>query len=350
MELKNKIALALSGGGSKGAYIVGVLKYLIETNKFKDIQIIYGTSTGALVSCLMGAYVVTKNKYYFDELAKIYQTVTTKEVLNPNHNVAYWFAGSKGTLLSAMLFGGKSIFDTTPLEDLIAKYMTDDLLYDMIEAGMSEENPFEVGFCTYNLQEAKSEIFTNITHPNPDILRRAILASANQPVFMPPVKIIENSNRQYVDGGVDNYNPAEKLFESKVFNGVEQILTISTDPRKIEEDLTLVDSIVPYLERTLKLLVRGVFDTDLKVTQLYNLILKLKEFLPEETWKTFLAEEITPELQNFINRHLLNKKYVKISNIYPKKPILMDPLKFEPEKMRQVQVQGYREAKSLFED
>lgn len=350
MEIKNTIALALSGGGSRGAYTVGVLRYLIETDKIKNVRVLYGTSTGALISCCLGAYFATKERKYLDDLIEIYQTVTDKDILKANHNVAYWFAGKEGTLISALLFGGKSIYDTKPLENLIAKKMPNEVWDILFEAATRKENPIEVGFCTYNIQEAKSEVFSTLTHPNPDILRRAVLASANQPVFMPPVKILDNSKRQYVDGGLDNYNPAEKLFESKLFNDVEQILTISTDPRKIEEDLSIIDAIAPFLERTLKLLVRGVFDSDLKVTQLYNLILKIKDYLPKDVWEKFLNEEVSPELQSFINNHLINKRYVSISNIYPKKTIIMDPLKFDPEKMRQIQIQGYREAKALFED
>jgi predicted acylesterase/phospholipase RssA len=44
-------ALVISGGGSKGAFAVGVLKYLFQ-EKGHEYDIISGTSTGALIAPL----------------------------------------------------------------------------------------------------------------------------------------------------------------------------------------------------------------------------------------------------------------------------------------------------------
>mgnify|MGYP003351391504 CR=1 FL=1 len=46
---KKKKAIVLSGGGAKGAYEAGVLKYIIENWGFQ-FDIVVGTSAGALNS------------------------------------------------------------------------------------------------------------------------------------------------------------------------------------------------------------------------------------------------------------------------------------------------------------
>jgi predicted acylesterase/phospholipase RssA len=47
-------ALTVSGGGSKGAFAVGAIKYLLEERDL-DFDILSGTSTGALVTAMVAA-------------------------------------------------------------------------------------------------------------------------------------------------------------------------------------------------------------------------------------------------------------------------------------------------------
>lgn len=48
MAKKEKRALVISGGGSKGAFAGGITKFLIEDKQY-DYDIILGTSTGSLM-------------------------------------------------------------------------------------------------------------------------------------------------------------------------------------------------------------------------------------------------------------------------------------------------------------
>lgn len=335
-------AIALSGGGSKGAYTVGILKYLVE-NDFSNFKIIYGTSTGALISCLFGLYSITKDKKYFNLLEDIYTSVSNKDILKPNHKLAYTLGKETGTLIASFLFGGKSIYDTQPLESLIDKHMKEKDWDTLINANKE----FEIGFCCYNMQKAHSEIITNITHPDRNILRKAVLASSNQPIFMPPVNIFENCSDQYYDGGIKDYNPIEKIFESKLFNSIEQIITISTDLPKIKEQNSQLIDIASIFTRTTQLLVLGVMDTDLKISLLYNVLLKLKEYLSESEYVEFI-KTLPNDLQTFIFENLQDKKYCEILNIYPEKDIELDSLSFDSNKMAEVLNLGYNHAKDIF--
>ena len=53
MFFKHKIGLVLAGGGGKGAYELGVWKYLAEIGLTKKISVISGSSVGALNAILL---------------------------------------------------------------------------------------------------------------------------------------------------------------------------------------------------------------------------------------------------------------------------------------------------------
>ncbi len=73
-----KPALVLSGGGSRGAFIVGALEVLYESDL--DFDIIAGTSTGALIASLLP----TKE---IQVLRGIYSSVTTDDIIRQRNVV-----------------------------------------------------------------------------------------------------------------------------------------------------------------------------------------------------------------------------------------------------------------------
>ncbi|MBK9226290.1 MAG: patatin-like phospholipase family protein [Ignavibacteria bacterium] len=68
-------AVALSGGGDKGAFSVGVLKRL--SNKGESFDIISGTSTGAPIAPMLAAGEI-------DEIWNIYKNVAKSDVMREN--------------------------------------------------------------------------------------------------------------------------------------------------------------------------------------------------------------------------------------------------------------------------
>src|SRR4030067_1413861 len=85
MSRSPKTALVISGGGAKGAFAVGVLKYIYK--KYRNtgwFAITGGTSTGALISpiaALMGAPDPTGSDA-LDVLVDVYTTVETTDILD----------------------------------------------------------------------------------------------------------------------------------------------------------------------------------------------------------------------------------------------------------------------------
>lgn len=338
------IGLTLSGGGSKGAYTVGVLQYLIEVENRMDYKVIYGTSTGALIASLVGAMSVTQDiSFLYDKLIQIYKNVNTSDIVQPHYEVAYATGGVLGVLISSVLQGGNSIYSTKPLENLMDRHLTDSVWQKIIEAGKNS-NPIEIGFCTTNLTTGKSEIISNISHPNKDILRKALLASSNQPLFMPPVEI--NSNI-YVDGGVMDYNPLPKIFNSPLFDDLNLIVSISLDNGKSNPSSNSFVDIISVLFRSFELLSDKVVQAgDISEAQLLNLVLKIKEKLSPQIWEEIIAD-FHPSLKEKIEK-IKEKKYVPIIHLAPKEKLQGNSLEFNPNEMEELIKIGFNETKDFF--
>src|SRR5947209_18039213 len=69
-----KRALVISGGGSKGAFAVGVLKTLLSTYPHLDFDIFVGTSAGALIVTLASLGEI-------DLLEQVYTTTSTADII-----------------------------------------------------------------------------------------------------------------------------------------------------------------------------------------------------------------------------------------------------------------------------
>ena len=112
-----KIGLALAGGGSLGAYQVGILKYLKEKNWHFDV--VTGTSVGAI----NGALVVTDD---IEELEKLWLEISNDKIMLDGMNLnkelltelnpesIFKFLKTFGTLKGVKI---------TPFKELCKKYI-----------------------------------------------------------------------------------------------------------------------------------------------------------------------------------------------------------------------------------
>src|SRR5687768_1786635 len=133
-----KRALVISGGGSKGAFAVGILqrfRVLFPTLRF---DIIVGTSTGALIAPLAAAGEL-------DLLEELYTIHRTENVVT-KHRI--------GDRLNQ-----KSIYTVEPLWQLIEQYITDDRYSDIIQ---SDSDIYVITTC---LQTQGTVVYT--TNPAP---------------------------------------------------------------------------------------------------------------------------------------------------------------------------------------
>ena len=182
--------LAISGGGANGAFGAGLLAGWAANGTRPEFNMVTGVSTGALT-----APFIFLGTEYDDEIKTLYTTTKTTDI-----------AKNRG-LISGLL--SDSMADTTPLKNLIKKYVTQDII-DSIGKEHKRGRRLFVG--TLNLDAARTVIwnigaiaasdYPEKTHLIHEILR----ASSAIPVAFPPVMIpVEINGRQYdemhVDGG-----------------------------------------------------------------------------------------------------------------------------------------------------
>lgn len=182
-----KRILVLSGGGSHGAYQVGVLKRLIEVGKSWDV--IAGVSVGAL----NGTYLAMHNKQDIRagiaELESIWLGIKgTEDVIKP---WAPWIFN----YIPAYFIG--ALNSTKPLLKIIQSKFNEEAL----RASDVDMRVGTVALCDGKFHTIKKDVKD---------FHLWVLASSSMPVVMPPVKL---NGDKWVDGGVRNQTPLVSIMD-----------------------------------------------------------------------------------------------------------------------------------------
>lgn len=188
---KKEYGLVLAGGGTKGAYQVGVWKALQELEI--NVKAIAGTSIGALNGALflqndLNKIVQMYEKIKIDNIMKIDGINTEKNIFNLSNifNLAADYTKQKG-------------IDNTPLREMIRQYIDMDKLY---------ESDIDFGLVTYSVKnKTPLEKFKNEISKNQ--MEDYLLASSCFPIFKP--QCIDGE--EYFDGGLYDNIPANMLIE-----------------------------------------------------------------------------------------------------------------------------------------
>lgn len=183
--------LALSGGGSFGAFGAGILSGWTARGDRPEFSIVTGVSAGAIIAPF--AFLGSR---YDGKLREIWTEYRTDQLI-----VLQIFSG--------LLGGGAALADTKPLADLIARYVDRKM---MAEIAREHRKGRLLLIGTTNL-DAQRPVVWNIgelavhgTDEALDTLRRVILASAAIPGAFPPVEIdVSTGGKRFtelhVDGG-----------------------------------------------------------------------------------------------------------------------------------------------------
>jgi len=192
-DKRRKISyLAISGGGSDGAFGAGFLNGWTASGKRPQFEIVTGVSTGALIApfAFLGSG-------YDRQLKEIYTHYATKDLINKQ--------------VLAGLLGGNAVSDTKPLAALIARYVTRSLMRKIASEHQSGRRLL-VG--TTNADEERpvvwdlGRIATRNTSKALALFRRVLLASTALPGLFPPVNINVTApdgktfQEMHIDGGV----------------------------------------------------------------------------------------------------------------------------------------------------
>lgn len=199
-----KRALVLAGGGSKGAFEVGAVDFLVRESGL-DFNIYLGTSVGALNAGVLG------------------QSRNYRELCQQTQNLKELWLGIKGSnsVYQKNLFGvfnllfKDSLYNPSGLKAMIKENIDPDRLF---------KNPGRVLKIATVAVESGELLYVDNHSPEfkADFLSY-ILASASIPLFFPAVKA---NGKHWYDGGLRDVTPLGAVFREQP----DEIVVILTFP------------------------------------------------------------------------------------------------------------------------
>lgn len=224
---KKKIAFALQGGGSHGAYTWGILEKLLEEEIF-DIRGICGTSAGAMNGAML-IYGLAKNgnQGAIDTLNTFWNKIGDSSKLSPfqstwfeNHTQNGDLTYSLGFQMFSLLTNAMSPYQFNPMDVNPLKKLIEEIIdFDVLNS--AEAKLFA---CATNVRKCKPKVFRS-----PNITVDMLMASACLPMLY---KAVEIDGEHYWDGGYMGNPPIYPLIDHTDSN---DILLIKVNPFEIDE-------------------------------------------------------------------------------------------------------------------
>jgi predicted patatin/cPLA2 family phospholipase len=197
-------ALALSGGGSDGAFGAGFLNGWSIAGTRPDFKLVTGISTGALIApfAFLGSN-------YDDELKEVFTTTSTKDILRFNN-------------IFKILFRSEAFASAEPLENVIAQHIDQELLQAVADR---HDRGYRLYIGTTNMDAQRLSIWnmgliaTYGTAEALDLFRKIMVASASIPAAFPPVMIeVELNGRRYDEMHTDGGTVTQVFFNAGIID------------------------------------------------------------------------------------------------------------------------------------
>lgn len=311
-------AIALSGGGDKGAFTVGVLKKMQETTGI-NFDYISGTSTGSLIAPFLAIGDMKT-------LEKVYNGGVVKDdILNSSNPFM-------------RLITKNSLYNIDPLRELIEKHLTEEV-YDKVANSKTTvlistvclQNGQTTYFSNRNLSSLKVDHFS---WESRDHLIKAILASCAQPILMNPINIWGET---FVDAGIKEYLPIDVLIELGC-KDITGIMTNINTRHYVPKDFK---SSTDIILKTAEIFSNDVSNNDLQTAQLYNRGIMYIHELKQRVQRLYgLDEEKLTDLFTFGLDPFYKKNFISFKLIRPATD-LGDGLTFDPTHMKEMFEIGY---------
>lgn len=197
-------ALALSGGGSDGAFGAGFLNGWSIAGTRPDFKLVTGISTGALIApfAFLGST-------YDEELKEVFTTMSTKDILRFNN-------------IFKILFRSEAFASSEPLENVVAQHIDQELLQAVADR---HDRGYRLYIGTTNMDAQRLSIWnmgliaTYGTAEALDLFRKIMVASASIPAAFPPVMIeVELNGRRYDEMHTDGGTVTQVFFYAGIFD------------------------------------------------------------------------------------------------------------------------------------
>lgn len=244
--------LILSGGGSRAAYQVGVLRaisHLFPKNARNPFQVIAGTSAGALNAATLASH-ARLFRFAVKRLEFVWKNLRSDQIYDPESG---GFLSSASSVLLGMLSNRSgensvSLFDNSPLSDLLSRVIHFDRIQHNIDIGLV--NALSVTASDYSSGESVSfyqavKGIKDWTGPH-RLGKRTVLklhhlmASSAIPVIFPAVEI---DGRFYGDGAVRQLAPTS----TAIHLGARRLLVIGVSGNRSGAAVQVSDPVAPGL-------------------------------------------------------------------------------------------------------
>lgn len=172
--------LSLSGGGQNGAFGAGFLLGWRESGQRPQFDAVGGVSTGALLA----THALLGTPEDDAKLEAMFTQVTKEDIYTPRS-------------LLDIVSGTDSLMDTTPLKEMIAKFITAETL-QRVAAAARDGRLIVIGTTNVDYEQTWIWNMSAIARDgNLDLYRKVLRASASFPIVFPPVEI---DGHLFVDG------------------------------------------------------------------------------------------------------------------------------------------------------
>ena len=248
---RGRLGLVLSGGGARGAYQVGVLKAIAELlprDAAAPFDVICGTSAGAITASVVAAHarhfragVVNLERVWRNfHVGQVFRADTTSMLRAGLH----W--------LLALVSGGwlvpppRSLFDNTPLRDLLERHVNFARIREALEHGHLEafavsaadyRRALSVAF--YATGRERAPWFKAWRRGQPaELGLDHLMASAAVPFLFPPVRM---DGEYYGDGAMRQSAPLSPAIRL----GADRLLVLGVRPPDAARNTAPADAAAP---------------------------------------------------------------------------------------------------------
>ena len=220
---KSKVGLVLSGGGAKGAYQVGVLKYMAENGM--AIDAIAGASIGALNGAVIAS--ASNMQEASKHLNQLWQTLANESPLKVDKLAVasylgyFCIMGARRLSPVLMIAGGiltqhklnKGLLDNSPVQRLIEEYTTPEklnngipLYVSVFESDDSLKTVIETAMGALGIKDTKPSTFLHVQSFPLEKQRDVVLASASLPLLFAAQEI---EGKYHLDGGIGGWQKSQ---------------------------------------------------------------------------------------------------------------------------------------------
>lgn len=333
MSESKKTALVISGGGAKGAFAVGVLKYIFSAYRNTGwFAITGGTSTGALISPLAALMAAPDpiGSQALETLLQMYTTVATPDIL-----------GKKN--IFELIELPDALYESDPLNNLLHRHFRPEW-FNWLQKPKSPKC-----YVVYTDYQTGQKVTVSPKDKGMTWERfiQAMLASASVPVVMEATIINEDV---CYDGGVRDLLPFGRAIEL----GAETIVPIFLDPEQFSSSQGKFKRMDKVLLRTLDIMKDETGRNDYEMANLINIGIQAKQ----ELFKVFTGDpDALKKLKKVFHKKEFSplfgpeKRLIKIiTGLRPDKPLTEDSLTFDPNKMSRWVQWGEQKAREILKE